>query len=59
MSQLFLHDNKLSTIRSGAFNGLGALRILYLHNNEISTLPSDVFSVSRLERPGDDQLARQ
>ncbi len=41
---LYLYNNQISTIQSGAFTGLGNLQILELRGNQISTIQAQAFT---------------
>ena len=42
--QLFLHDNRISSIEAGAFSGLTNLMVLLLERNQLSSIESGTFN---------------
>lgn len=45
LERLDLRDNRISTIESGAFDGLNQPKEIYLSGNRLSKMNSDVFQV--------------
>ena len=44
LTQLSLHNNRLTDVPAKVFSGLSALKYLFLNNNRLTDLPAEVFS---------------
>lgn len=48
LERLDLRDNRITTIESGAFDGLNQPKEIYLSGNRLSKMNSDVFQVCNI-----------